>query len=84
MAQEGVLGRTSCRSWVSWACWGGMRAVERQPTPEKMRLLRRLPCSLCAATAKTSAGVMFLEVHGRYSRSLLCLDSSELDHHNTP
>ena len=26
MAQEGVLGRTSCRSWVSWACWGGMRA----------------------------------------------------------
>ena len=33
MAQEGVLGRTSCRSWVSWACWGGMRAVERQPTP---------------------------------------------------
>ena len=33
MAQEGVLGRTSCRSWVSWACWGGLRAVERQPTP---------------------------------------------------
>lgn len=23
MGQEGVLGRKSCRSWVSWACWGG-------------------------------------------------------------
>ena len=33
MAQEGVLGRTSCRSWVPWACWGGPRAVESRTNP---------------------------------------------------
>ena len=33
MGQEGVLGRKSCRSWVSWACWGGTRPVWRHATP---------------------------------------------------
>ena len=33
MAQEGVLGRTSCRSWVSWACWGGPVCWSRTNPP---------------------------------------------------
>ena len=69
----------SCR--CSYPPAGGL---PRGTRGEKMRPLRRPPCALCAATAKTSAGVLFLEVHGRYSRSLLCPDSSGLNHHYTP
>ena len=33
MAQEGVLGRVSGRSWVSWACWEGPHPALGHPTP---------------------------------------------------
>ena len=33
MAQEGVLGRISGRSWVSRACWEGPRPALGHPTP---------------------------------------------------
>ena len=56
MAQEGVLGRTSCRSWVSWACWGGPRAVESRTNP---------PAGWLAGCRGLPGGVLGVTGHGK-------------------
>ena len=61
MAQEGVLGRTSCRSWVPWACWGGPRAVESRTNPPAGWLAgcRGLPGGVLGVMGKwEAAGVL--------------------------
>ena len=51
MAQEGVLGRISGRSWVSWACWEGPHPALGHPTPSAgvLPACRRAPRGVLSA-----------------------------------
>ena len=67
MAQEGVLGRTSCPSWVPWACWGGPRAVESRTNPPAGWLAgcRGLPGGVLGVTGSWEGAAALVHVEGR-------------------